>query len=59
MNNTFMANKKLIHKIIMESEDYAEQLYPLNMNTMNEQSIWIPAKDKHQSSPFTNDALYE
>ena len=63
MFNTFASNKKLIHKIIMESEDYAGQLYPLNMNTKwnrnNYGPIWIPAKGTSITLTEKNLPIYE
>lgn len=48
MYNTLSANKKLISKIVMESEEYAGQMYPQNLNTKwnrnNYGPIWIPSK---------------
>ena len=48
MYDTLSGNKKLISKIVMEPEEYAGQMYPLNLytkwNRNNYGPIWIPAK---------------
>lgn len=48
MYETLSGNKKLISKIVMEPEEYAGQMYPLNLHTKwnrnNYGPIWIPAK---------------
>ena len=48
MHDALNGNKKLISKIVMESEDYSGQMYPLNLYTQwnrnNYGPIWIPAK---------------
>ncbi|WP_321478878.1 signal peptidase I [uncultured Bacteroides sp.] len=63
MLNTLNANKKLIYKIVMESEEYAGKLYPLNLytkwNRNNYGPIWIPSKGATITLTEDNLAIYE
>ena len=63
MYQTLLANKKLISHIVMEPEEYAGDLYPLNMNTHwnrnNYGPIWIPSKGSTIQLTLANLPLYE
>ncbi|WP_321333881.1 signal peptidase I [uncultured Bacteroides sp.] len=63
MYETFTANKRLVHKIIMEPEEYAGQLYPQNLYTKwdrdNYGPIWIPAKGATIKLTEDNLPIYE
>jgi len=63
MYQTLSSNKKLISRIVMEPEEYAGDLYPLNMNTHwnrnNYGPIWIPAKGSTIKLTLANLPLYE
>ena len=56
-------NKKLISKIVMEPEEYAGQMYPLNLytkwNRNNYGPIWIPAKGATITLTEDNLPIYE
>lgn len=58
-----LGNKKLIAKIQKESEEYTEQLYPLNLNTKwnryNYGPIWIPKKGATIKLTLDNLPIYE
>ncbi len=58
-----LGNKKLIAKIQKESEEYTEQLYPLNLNTKwnryNYGPIWIPKKGATIKLTLGNLPIYE
>ena len=63
MYKTLSGNKKLISKIVMEPEDYAGQMYPLNLYTKwdrnNYGPIWIPAKGATITLTEDNLPIYE
>ena len=63
MNETLPANKKPISKIVMEPEEYAGQMYPLNLHTKwnrnNYGPIWIPAKGATITLTEDNLPIYE
>ena len=63
MYETLLGNKKLISKIVMEPEDYAGQMYPLNLytkwNRNNYGPIWIPAKGATITLTEDNLPIYE
>lgn len=64
MYETLSANKKLIHKIIMEPEDSSfGQMYPINLYTQwdrnNYGPIWIPAKGATVTLTEDNLPIYE
>ncbi|WP_321425255.1 S26 family signal peptidase [uncultured Bacteroides sp.] len=58
-----LGNKKLIAKIQKESEEYTEQLYPLNLNTKWNRNdygpIWIPKKGTTIKLTLDNLPIYE
>ena len=54
MYETLSGNKKLISKIVMEPEEYAGQMYPLNLHTK-----WIPAKGATITLTEDNLPIYE
>jgi signal peptidase I len=58
-----LGNKKLIAKIQKESEEYTEQLYPLNLNTKWNRNdygpIWIPKKGATIKLTLDNLPIYE
>lgn len=60
---TLSANKKLVSRIIMESEEYAGQLYPLNKYTRWNRNdygpIWIPSKGSTIRLTTDNLPIYE
>ena len=60
MYDTLLGNKKLISKIVMEPEEYAGQMYPLNLytkwNRNNYGPIWIPDQ-RSLPLPSQNDNL--
>ncbi len=61
--HALLANKKLIAKIKMESEEYSGQLYPLNLYTKwdrnNYGPIWIPKKGATIKLSADNLPIYE
>lgn len=63
MYETLSGNKKLISKIVMEPEEYAGQMYPLNLHTKwnrnNYGPIWIPAKGATITLTEDNLPIYE
>ena len=63
MYDTLSGNKKLISKIVMEPEEYAGQMYPLNLytkwNRNNYGPIWIPAKGATITLTEDNLPIYE
>jgi signal peptidase I len=63
MYDYFSANKRLIHQIIIESEQYAGQMYPQNLYTRwdrnNYGPIWIPAKGSTIQLTPDNLPIYE
>jgi signal peptidase I len=63
MYDTLLGNKKLISKIVMEPEEYAGQMYPLNLytkwNRNNYGPIWIPAKGATITLTEDNLPIYE
>lgn len=63
MYDTLLGNKKLIHKIVMEPEEYAGNLYPQNLytkwNRNNYGPIWIPAKGETITLTADNLPVYE
>ena len=63
MYNTLNGNKKLISKIVMEPEEFAGQMYPLNLYTKwdrnNYGPIWIPAKGATITLTEDNLPIYE
>ena len=63
MYDTLSANKKLISKIVIEPEDYAGDMYPLNLythwNRSNYGPIWIPAKGATITLTPDNLPIYE
>ena len=63
MLETLSDNKKLISKIVMEPEEYAGQMYPLNLytnwNRNNYGPIWIPAKGETITLTEDNLPIYE
>ena len=63
MYDTLLGNKKLINKIVMEPEEYAGQMYPLNLctkwNRNNYGPIWIPAKGATITLTEDNLPIYE
>lgn len=63
MFDTLNGNKKLISKIVMEPEEYAGQMYPLNLYTKwdrnNYGPIWIPAKGATITLTEDNLPIYE
>ena len=63
MYDTLSGNKKLISKIVMEPEEYAGQMYPLNLytkwNRNNYGPIWIPAKGTTITLTEDNLPIYE
>ena len=63
MYETLSGNKKLISKIVMEPEEYAGQMYPLNLHTKwnrnNYGPIWIPAKGATINLTEDNLPIYE
>lgn len=63
MYTTLSSNKKLISKILLESEDYSGTLYPLNLYTKwtrdNYGPIWIPSKGATITLTESNLPIYE
>ena len=63
MYETLSGNKKFISKIVMEPEEYAGQMYPLNLHTKwnrnNYGPIWIPAKGATITLTEDNLPIYE
>ena len=63
MYNALSGNKKLISKIVQEPEEYAGQMYPLNLHTKWNRSdygpIWIPAKGATVKLTEYNLPIYE
>lgn len=63
MYETLSGNKKFISKIVMEPEEYAGQMYPLNLHTKwnrnNYGPIWIPAKGAAITLTEDNLPIYE
>lgn len=61
--STLLANKKLICKIKLESEDASSKMYPLNLNNKwtrdNYGPIWIPKKGSTIQLTMDNLAIYE
>lgn len=63
MYDTFTNNKKLIHKIVTEPDEYAGKLYPQNQynkwSRNNYGPIWIPAKGATITLTADNLPIYE
>ena len=63
MFDTLSANKKLISNIVMESEEYTDQLYPQNLYTKWNRNdygpIWIPKKGATIALTEDNLPIYE
>ena len=63
VRKTLSGNKKFISKIVMEPEEYAGQMYPLNLHTKwnrnNYGPIWIPAKGATITLTEDNLPIYE
>ena len=63
MYDTLLGSKKLISKIVMEPEEYAGQMYPLNLytkwNRNNYGPIWISAKGATIILTDVNLPIYE
>ncbi|WP_071147906.1 S26 family signal peptidase [Bacteroides ihuae] len=63
MYDTFTNNKKLIHKMVNEPDEYSGKLYPQNLynkwNRNNYGPIWIPAKGATITLTADNLPIYE